>query len=320
MKNLKQLYLVILAVALCCAMAGNGLCSETNLLAEGERLPVDLGQLVFDQAAKSLSGRFNAGETTILFETRRGDRIADALILADPSPNPRLYEMDILMSDAKTGMPFFLQTGGDRTIDPLWEDRMAETAPFDSEELAAGAALYKAACQLVETLGGLPLKPELLPERQAFEKMLPLITALAEEAREKPLRAEAQTSAACHFYVEIQYHDLFNLPTIHHSATKTKRFDSNWNLTRTWVTCNHGSCAGDANMRYKCGKWRDDSCDMISEMPNCQTLYGFGPGTHVCNDDSAVQYQKAAYNPWYLTVYGGTCADSWLRDEAPDCW
>lgn len=312
--------LVIALSAFWISTTGAGWCAEKTVLQDGQPLPAQFAKLVFDDTTHALSCTFNAQNTLILMQTRRGDRVADAMIMADPNPGPRLYEIDILLTDA-SGRPFFLQTGGHQPIDPQWRRVIDDPAvPEDTETADQRINLFLFAHQMAAGLATLPVRTDLLPERQAFAKLLPLFAGLAREAQEADIPdAASRTSDACLFHVEIQYQELLDVSPTQHSATLTKRFGADGHLEQVWTTCNHGPCAGDAGMHPKCSQTRETQCDWITEMPHCMTPFGLVPDSHVGNDDTFIQYGKVAYEFW-LDVYGGTCADDELRTLAPDCY
>ena len=84
-----------------------------------------------------------------------------------------------------------------------------------------------------------------------------------------------------------------------------------------YVTCNHGTCADDAAMQYRCQNIVYPASQRPFSILPCDSVssYGFTSGTHVCNDDTLVQYNMIVYNNSGLT----TCTDSSLRLWAPTC-
>jgi hypothetical protein len=79
-----------------------------------------------------------------------------------------------------------------------------------------------------------------------------------------------------------------------HSAMKVNIYDDSGTYLAKYTTSNHGSGPGDSSMVESCHvsyKGRSSSTPQLWDKAcDRYTSYGFGPGNHVCNDDTELEW------------------------------
>jgi len=209
-------------------------------------------------------------------------------------------------------------------MDPEWAADAALTISSDSKELASRAARdFSAAFGAISALKTAKLEPGFEPEMRQVFNLLSLLRRAQEPAGGTHSTDElaALQSKACNHATHIEAYDkstFFGILGARHSASIVWDVDPYHHYVWLWTSCNHGTCASDSAMSYLCyheTAFNRCSCPV---MLMCSTSYGFFSGTHVCNDDTWIQYYLVKYNASPGTS-GGTCSDGSLRTRF-DCW
>jgi hypothetical protein len=307
---------------------------------------------------QGLSGYFSENGITIRFAAKRVSPIPQEV--RDVDQEAPSHEIDAWFQ-SENGEPFLTQIGGHNFHDPAWLDHQAQEFPtVDLERRQEEFVLAEKAALAVSELN-----MEALAEEQ--DALARLGAVRADSIRPSEISEEAPG-------VEPGYdqdnYDFDSVPpgygtvsqalvndSAHVFRVYKKPLDYGGGIvgdhSSTWsvsyanqglsdikiaqrITCNHGACANDASMAWKCGKsWfnRPGNLPPMGECarnrndnhPNmagcCWTNYGIAPnnGRHVCNDDSRYQREVMRMVGVAGPLNAGFCADNDLAWRAPNC-
>jgi len=291
--------------------------SENNVLLGKQDCPLGLQELILKD--NSIFGIFEFDGTKIFIETRRGEMISGMKRLMDPTAP--LFEIDLRLSD-ENGFPFFIQFGGHGPIDETWlseSELLLNESTFYDQEISVTKLLENTE-RMIESLNTISFRLSLLPEYHALMNILPLIkSGITPDKSSGESDSSIQTLTTSSQSIEIWKKGAFFNNNVYgdHSGTVAKATYGG-STYQIWSACNHGTCPG-SGMTKKCSKTFSNRPGFCQAPPMCISAYGFFPNQHVCNDDSYIQYWRIKNNANPNTI-GGTCADSSLRKNAPDCW
>ncbi len=293
-----------------------------NVFLEEKIIPSEIKE--FSAQGNSLRGIFEVDGRSITIETRRGPLISWIMRMRDFTAP--LFEIDVRLLD-EDGFPFFVQFGGHGPIDGEWiseaEFFQSEAKIISKQDAITNQQLFANARWAIVSLKSLKFKAEFAPEYDVLVGILPLLETEEKNSTENfndelRMNSSAVSSSDQH-YIEIQKKSAFFIGNTfgEHSATLSKAISKS-KTYQIWSACNHGSCPGTSGMSKKCSKTFSKRAGFCSSPPMCSTMYGFFSGQHVCNDDSKIQYERIKNNANPSTSEG-TCADSSLRINAPNC-
>lgn len=262
--------------------------------------------LVTWQAFEGLAGRYTSDGRTVTFETRRRTTQLE---------DGEHVDVDVRFHD-DSGLAFLIGIGGHAPIDPTWAaepvvDAGRSPRYADNFKLAA-AALDAVATELQEDDAPSPEMTALLELHAGL--------AQADLHSGSTVDLPASATASYRHDVEIRKKRAFwGLTPYDHSAILLKIYNASSQLIIVAWTSNHGTAAIDPSMALHCARsfWRTGTATPLSESP-CQTSWGITPGTHLCNDDTKIQYENVKANG-FLTTWNGLCSDSTMNLYAPFC-
>lgn len=291
----------------------------STVLALGQELREGLTSLL--TVPNGIYGSYELDGKIVYFETRRGPRTPK--ILRDGDPATPKFEIDVRFMN-QDGEPFLIQIGGDAPLDHTWTEATAE---FKADTQAKTE--FQLAASTIETLRKLKFTRKFFHERQALLALAPVVDSaqVLEKIEQAPDQAlSAPTLLAANTYrhrVEIHHKKccfgFFGFGR--HGATIGKYISSSGVTTTAVITCNHGTCANQ--MDLKCS-WTSASpgnrTNHVHNHVTCSTPYNptsvFG---HNSNDDTDSQYRAVRYN-YHPSSTGGTCNDISTNNEPTNCY
>ncbi len=300
-----------------------------SALADSSRLPE--GYLELSTVSGGVTATYEYNSSRIMIETRRGPKTPAELRLSDPDA-PQ-FEIDIRLVDEQ-GFPFFTQYGGHGPIEPTWKhdynqskDPLLKALANPSDQQARSA--FRAAEHALVGLSQTRLNKDLAPEYRALLNVLPTVRSMMVVERIEQISAQqsdgaevASPAVTCTYKNKIAIYSqpccANSVTGAYHSGTIAQNISTSGQTTQAWSACNHGTCP--SKMPLKCSWTSTASRCALSALPVCTSNYSIlgSCNTHVCNDDSKMQFDgvKGNYCPAPNTP---TCTDCSLRKTAPTC-
>lgn len=115
----------------------------------------------------------------------------------------------------------------------------------------------------------------------------------------------------------IQRKPAYGVTWYDHSAIKVNVYYSDGALYGIFYTSNHGAAATDPSMSTKCYQNYSGRLNLVPYYSNSCESYGSEYWTHVCNNDTLVQWMNVQTNYYWLPV-SAQCWGPYLL-YAPNC-
>lgn len=291
-------------------------------LSEDKALPAGFEEL--KTTAAGVAGSFDKNSTHVSFETRRGPKTPAAM--RRMFPGTPLYEIDVRFMNAD-GEVFFAHYGGHGPVSGEWElsqdDSLSKLPSVLADKIAR--AQFATAALALENLATTKFHPYLVEEHKALTSLASLVDSftVTEKTEEEGSKAVTTRASSCSYRNQIEIHDqrcsYCPSSSLRHSSTLAKNISSSGTTTQAWVTSNHGTRADQ--MPLKC-TWKSaaNRCKLATA-PLCITPYSLlgGSGTHVCNDDTDLQYDSVRNN-YCPTGTAGTCTAAGVNGAPTSCY
>lgn len=338
----KTLFALAVAVGSLSILGGCAMAPDQGGPAVVEKVSDGLSVMEADEAAGKLVVKFRKDGREIVFDMRLGEPME--------SPNPDAEKMGLptRMNDARVldamGLPFHMQMGADRFIDPTWKsprvegfDEAGRLADFgllrDSESAWATLALPAWAEDL--RLGAMDIarNVEAVTVKEGVPNTVPIGGDGALNQKLLGSIEWAGSSVVKWDYKIYEKDAILSGSPYDHSAVLLRGWTSSYSIAYTAVSCNHGACANSTAMTRSCtmsGYRTDDGThsryfyeeDQTGTSINggCSTGYAaiWDNYKHVCNDDSLIQ-RDAIYWDASQSRTTGTCADTTKNYWGPGC-
>lgn len=253
-----------------------------------------------------ICGSYHMGDQAVHFQAIRGEDLVFGENTIDPDAPAYVVSVRILDQE---GNPIAVAIGDHDERISDWLEKVEGLEDSHSDLGSTFALVQEATSVLSQTVTtGFDEEVKVL-KRRSFTAAPP-----ANSPEQNP---PTLFSTTWRYWIRIFRKDaLFNGNFADHSAVIVNVTKPDGTILN-YVTCNHGTCADDAAMQYRCQNIVYPAIQRPFSILPCDSVssYGFTSGTHVCNDDTLVQYNMVVYNNSGLT----TCTDSSLRLWAPAC-
>lgn len=264
------------------------------------------GLTIYKASGGELCGSYRSGENAIHFQTVRGEDLVLGVNTIDPDAPAYAVSARILDQD---GNPIAVAIGGHDDRISSWLEKV-DGLGSSNPDLSSTFALAQEATDALSKAAPSGFEEEINVLKRRS------VTAAPEVSSSKLTNKMQTLSSTWRYWIRIFRKDaFFNGSPADHSAVIV-------NVTRpdgwmtNYVTCNHGTCADDPAMQYKCQNLVYPATQRPFAILPCDSVssYGLLYGQHVCNDDTQVQYNMIVYNNSSLA----TCTD-WPAYWAPAC-
>jgi hypothetical protein len=272
-----------------------------------------------------VSAAYMKQNRVIYIESRVGNLKPEVYRLDDPSA-PQ-YEMDVRFVD-QNGHTFMIQRGGDSYVEPSWaqEIKASRNIKIDLATRELDFKLAQEASASFMTLSMPALKDHVYHMATYAAQQPPslnqhLIDKSIRIAKNPPpvtAPATSETGYGTYYFSGYSWPetDEYGKGTMYAgSHTSTMMWDCQWNGSScSWVTgivtCNHGTCANQSAVSYRCytnSGWYNNLSENGTTNTNasgswdgqggCQTGYSWSSSNnaHLCNDDTAMELWQAKY-------------------------
>lgn len=264
---------------------------------------LDAGLTVYKASDGELCGSYRSGDSAVHFQAFRGEDLVVGVNTMDPDAPAYTVSVRILGSD---GNPIAVALGGDDEERVSgWLDQVEGLDKVGADLVTSFALAQEGVRVLSQTVGS------------GFEEELKILKRRSFTAAPSDSDAKTARATTWRYWIRIFRKDaLFNGNPADHSSVIVNVTKPDGTILN-YVTCNHGTCADDPKMQFKCQKVVYPASQRPFGILPCDSVssYGFGSGKHVCNDDTLVQYNMVVFGSTNLS----TCTDSALRTWSPNC-
>ena len=309
-------------------LAAIGCTSSTQTRPPVEELDEGLNLLDASDPSWGINAAFRAGDSVVYIEQRVG--ALKPAISREDSPNEPANEMDMRFID-KNGITFYVERGGDLYVEPTWNDDIR--AAFDvtvpdaqraadftlARDGAAALAKIAATNKALVPFGQIAAVHAARPTPQEDPELIAGLAKIQSEERAYDLNNWSGIGSwklKGDLWSKKKGCSVWYCPA-QHSAVRTSATQNGTSWQIVLTACNHGSCAGDSEMNYKCtsttSNWvtnpsiTTESHGGSSIGGGCLTEYGWNSSDndHLCNDDAAYEIWQAKNG-----TIGGTTRDT----------
>jgi hypothetical protein len=269
---------------------------------------------------------YRVGPKAIYFETAVGPMKPE--VYRKMAPSEPQNEMDLRILD-KDGNTFYVVRGGDKFVDPTWDADLAKSLKIQVDPKVREEDFRMARDAAVAMKGVLPV---VLADHAFHFDTLATRPLPSEDARMVARTKEIQAGLLEKGYSQSAWYSNVAFETdLYAGQVCWGWICPAWHsATRMWVNqggvwtvsinaCNHGRCASDSGMGYKCysygsgfssaSLWAEsNSGSNTSVSGGCTSPYSWndGGGQHLCNSDASYELFQAK-----LGGYNGVINRQW---------
>ncbi|MFA6105809.1 MAG: hypothetical protein WC725_04450 [Patescibacteria group bacterium] len=266
------------------------------------------GLTIYKASGGELRGSYRANNSAIHFQALRGENLVLGVNTVDP--DAPAYAVSVRIIDQE-GNPVAIAIGDSDERISAWQEKVEGLGTGSNPDLSETFVLAQEATDVLSQTVTSGFDEEIKTLKRRSFTAAPVANAPGQSSKMQAL------SSTWRYWLRMFRKDAnFNGNFADHSAVIVNVTKPDGTILN-YVTCNHGTCADDPSMQFRCQNTVYPASQRPFAILPCDSVssYGFFSGQHVCNDDTLVQVNMVVYGNSSLT----TCTDSSLRLWAPSC-